>query len=749
MENENTISTESDMEKVIQQVYSKCDVGNDNSVLVSTLLRFMMIPDSLFELAELKKKLDPDDKDPSITCETFSKVVLECAQFHDLLKLDAAIEYHNQEEIENDHLERVKELEHKNKQLMNELEYIKTQLVGIEEQHDALLAEKKDMSQKLLKLDKLNHELKLSISRDCEFNVIVGEHEKEVHKLKKSLTNALKNNDILKEHIKKIESEKIKLQDKINLLTKRDDVNKHLIKELHFELQDKENKILAFSESDANLQTQLCEQQQNVMHYTESNKILKTQIATLESIISDHKLQFSILKTSFAPIINSPKPETPGRQILKRIFNFNSPKLLYSLANPVSPTINSPVPYSIDDCPEVDDSLSDWNDSDVFSNNNETYIKVSLSGDNSLCDELLLADQEFHKHECQRIIRTQKTKIEELEDSLKNRNKLNDEIQQLKARVTDTESNNEKLKAENERLLYTLSEDVKTKDVLHKEVVQLRECSNTKKMGNFSKMELKLEKRDAQIDLLLSKLNAQEKNMQKLNEQIRGLVTERDRETTERQLVEKQLETTLEKMKRIFNESSKLKLEVTELKYELARCKTDFIDFCNHFKYDISSLFHQSLKISSEKDLRGNFDVTSEFGRLVPEICEVIDCNTDLYMRIVDAFKNDLNTIDDRYKHQCVSYESHRERLWEEFTKLEFMLKSFKLCLSNDSIIDCIRQLQSLEETCQKNFEVLTSYGALDYEHRHLKYVNLLITYTTTIQKQLHLRYSIVNVWFW
>ncbi|KAF5286675.1 hypothetical protein FQA39_LY16158 [Lamprigera yunnana] len=761
----------------IRQVYLTCDADNKDSVKVSKLLEFMKVPDAddRFNIAELQKDLDPEGEDPTITCAEFIKAVLEWAHFNCIVNLDTiGAEKHEVMEMPTleltlgNYQERINELEYQKKQLKEELNYIKVQLASAEEQQEILHIQNTRVNQQLQKLQRVNTQHEITVDSEDQDHELNLYYQKEIHKMKKLLRCAENKVVDLKEFIKISEEENKRLQDRITVNENHKEGDMHLIIKLEDELEIKESKIISLLESNAKLESKISEHQQHITHHTECKNILTNRIRTLEQTIDDYENRLSVLKTSMLHTHNTPSPKTPVSAIIQKFLKFNTPKLLNSLSNPVSPDLKSPIlennpnlsntvfsksPHydfrNLFNTPEEDDCTSTTAVQNNNNINDSLILQLDTSSCNSLYEEMLFADQEYHKNDCPQAIRKQKMQIEELEDTIDSLNnsieKFKEEVEHnkteissLKRRVEEEETKSQKLSEENQQLVCTISEEIKTKDLLHSEIISLRECNTYKKLGNFGKMELRLEKREAQIEKLHNLLRNEKKLFQKLKEANEKISNENCTIKTELEIIL----ASVSEHKQQISKMLKIRCDVSVLKKNIYKIREEFVYLCDYFKNmreNVHSVLLNLLNIiksdsKSDEVPNGALDLIneSELDQFSQQLtAEQLSCSEpisySMYLQIVDAFKNDVSTIDSRFENEGKLYTMVQKEVLEEFSKLDLMLSALNFHDHRSELTKCMEQLEILKKLCSNAYNRALKYGIVLHENYQVKFVNLII----------------------
>ncbi|KAF5284635.1 hypothetical protein FQR65_LT13466 [Abscondita terminalis] len=351
MENNFETTENNLLNQTILYLYSKCDLHRSNQVPLSNLLGFINSPKFVEEYAEVKEQYYLNGETLGVSLEMFVRIVFEWVRSKGLVTSANGndetsrcdIYYNTLHSYSESNLgfntisERVKELNHKNKQLNTELEYTKNELGHLDEQYNLLQVANDKLSQELVRCNKTISELSSARGDTQEISAVIEEYEKTIHKLKKSLAETEKDNAKMKNSALNTAHTTDHLQEMIEARSKNEEVMSQLIAELEVKLLEREGDVSELLETNSKLRAQIDEQSQLVLYYTEQDRLQKDQVKQMDTTIQDYRWRFSILNTT---VFSSPKPQSPRPEILTEIFNFNTPRLLRNLANPVSPSLD-------------------------------------------------------------------------------------------------------------------------------------------------------------------------------------------------------------------------------------------------------------------------------------------------------------------------------------------------------------------------------------------------------------------------
>ncbi|KAK5639856.1 hypothetical protein RI129_010667 [Pyrocoelia pectoralis] len=795
------------IKEAITNVYMNCDISNNNSVSVSKLLNFISSSDSgnVFEFSQLETMLDPDGIDPCVTCEEFVVTVGEWTRNNvtnlrsELVQTLSSVTKdevcHNTSGSVTYDQEYVRKLEMKYQMAVKQLEDLKEQLMAAEEQNDLLQNENDGILQKFSRsaaLNKIDEELTDGVECVAELKSF---YEKEMFKLKKSVTTYEKEITTLNNSITNHIEEKKTLEDKMKTFDKKIKDQIKLLYKLDVELNNKEQSILSLSESNSQLQSKLNKQDEYMAQYCEIINILKDEKKTLAESIHEYVMECSYTKqlkhaprTSLTSLVQSPM----SSKILSDVFKFNSPNLLFNLQNPVSPNLDSPLVNKINNNDiEIVSPLSEINDSVFISpkfrqedyiENEEENMETSIVNDvclenslkalcngrrrDSLSDEIFVADEEFHRNECLQLLAKQKLDIEELEEETEHLNanikQLSEHLDNDQKRIEELTSAQEEQEKSNTTLLNQLEESRKFIDalILEKEqlLVKLAEPTvsqdsnkNFSKQNNFSKMEVKLERRDEKIEELYKLLKFEKVNYEKilsekyhLKEELKlmtsdynNLMTEKFTLNTKCVKLEREFENRLKQARACILIVKAKHIQLTEsvrdlltnFKFTLDNLPIEILKFnceCIRSKMTADVLVVSALENSELEQLSDQ--ISSDEMLRVNENMEECNMNSELYAKLANAFNSDLKTIDDRLQLQEKSQYDAQQVLFGMFDNVKLLLKTVEPHLSFNSKSFCEQELENVKEDCSNAIKVVTQYGKLLHEQSQLKFLGAFIT---------------------
>ncbi|KAF2898777.1 hypothetical protein ILUMI_07396 [Ignelater luminosus] len=306
--------------RALENIFLACDKNSTGYALVSDLIYFITphMQSHLSKLILLKKALDPNDTDPLVDSITFFNVMsewtskvsadspkLDCKR-HGVIREPKKVIGETSLNLgsptqtspptvctinnESDLMilqEHVKQLEHQNRKLTDELENTRSQLTALEEQNETFQADLERISRRLISEQQINAQLEKDRQATAELLEASSAAQKQIGKLEKDLASSDKQIVQLKETVKKLEEENQKLEDRIDKITERETAAKQQVTELQDEINGKEQEILSLEETNAELKTNLEEQQQQIVESNNINMSLKAEKEELEKCLRD------------------------------------------------------------------------------------------------------------------------------------------------------------------------------------------------------------------------------------------------------------------------------------------------------------------------------------------------------------------------------------------------------------------------------------------------------------------------------
>ncbi|XP_030747647.1 myosin-11-like isoform X3 [Sitophilus oryzae] len=337
-----------DVATVFRNIYCSCDIDGTDSVPVSRLIEFIhpfMIED-LNALEELKKSLDPENKDIVVTSERFYDVInqwsrkiaagsppddfypsnpiiaiddtqlpythstprtslgdklLKCKDLLNLSNMSgyslstSRLDTTNHTDIEKTALEEeVKRLERQLLKLTNELTITKQQLTASEEQNDVLQQNFDRLNKKLHCEQQINEDLQKEIDRKNseELKEEVNTLKETIDTLKKNLLQSEKDNLYFKSQISEVEEEKAELEKNNGILTKQNQECLREIANVRANLESKEEQVSVIQKVYDELNEQYAEQRDTIDQLKQRIEILSENKVTLEKVLKN-KLSIS------------------------------------------------------------------------------------------------------------------------------------------------------------------------------------------------------------------------------------------------------------------------------------------------------------------------------------------------------------------------------------------------------------------------------------------------------------------------
>ncbi|KAK9888635.1 hypothetical protein WA026_000863 [Henosepilachna vigintioctopunctata] len=395
---------------VVEHIYSSCDTEKNGAVLASALVDFVRplmsnLPNGISEFLEI---LDPNNENPAISRTAFFEAMqkwiiniegtdtLQHFSFRDpdsprgtnlpfyqstpkpsieptstknvtnILNLSnfsptSFSNCKNTSTVACENLvleEKVKELEHKYGNAINELSMVKSQLLSSEEQYADL---KKDLERTNKRLS-LEQQIVVDLQKSIEHNDDIKEDiintKKENEHLQKMLASSKKENSNLMALIRDLEFEKEQFERKMTEIHGKDNKRKEEITDLQMALSLREEENNALKTIKVELEDKLEEQMSLLKHFTEMSEFMKNENQTLRSVVRKMGLtdlsDISSIRdlpnlSSHGIVPNSPnspylnetlKSSTPFKNFYHpSVFQreiFNSPKLIFKLNNPVN-----------------------------------------------------------------------------------------------------------------------------------------------------------------------------------------------------------------------------------------------------------------------------------------------------------------------------------------------------------------------------------------------------------------------------
>uniref|UniRef100_A0A1Y1K4Y4 Uncharacterized protein n=1 Tax=Photinus pyralis TaxID=7054 RepID=A0A1Y1K4Y4_PHOPY len=778
------------LSRAARDVYLNCDVSSENSVTVSILLRFINSSDwaNVFEFTKLEAMLDPHGTDPCITCEEFMHIVTEWANSNDT---HFGLETQSPPPICNGThhspaSEYVRTLELKYQNSIRKIEDLKLQLAAAEEQNDLLQIESEGIAPKFPNRTEVKEaEDERADVADCVAE-LKSLYDNQIFKLKKSVEFYEKEITALNETIAKQTEEKKHLEEKIEIFDQKLKDQTKAWYNLEAELESKEKSITSLFDSNCQLQAKLNRQEEYINHYSEVINILEDDKKVLEDSVQEHIPECSLYTMQLNCTPQRSLNSDANTPLTCKIFKYNSPRLLYNLQNPVSPNLDSPRvdkinnndtenPIESCDCTFTSDTkdISDSGESkaEIFNITDESLantLRLLCNGRrrDSLSDEILLADQDFHRNECLQIISRQKSQILDLEESIE---QMNAQIEQLTeqrgenqlhiATLTLTAEEQtercttllEQLQAGKQRI-----EELTAKNELLEKLArpQCASCDEVNgkslRMTNFSKMEVKLERREVMIEELRKLLKFEKVNYEKLLNERNSLEQDLNVAICNGNKLIEEVSMLNRKRDSLQEEYVIVRNEVLMLKSDYARFRESTRAILAEFNSLLATLPIEILKFKFEslqsKMISAEFDC-SELDHLSNHISNQTlgsDVTSKLLPKVISAFKCDSETIESRLQTQATLGEEAQRVLLDLFENVKLVLTSVETHLSTKHKLLSHQLVENCPLYITNAVNVTIQYGKLLREHSQLKLLGVVVNQNRHLDRQIS-RYKQLN----
>lgn len=787
------------LSQAARDVYLNCDVSSENSVPVSTLLRFINSSNwgNVFEFTQLEVLLDPHGTDPCVTCDEFVHIVTEWSNSNEInfpLETQSPLPSCNGTNHSPD-TDYVRTLELKYQNSIRKIEDLKLQLAAAEEQNDLLQIESEGIAWK----SSNRIEVKEAVDERTDVPECVAElkslYDNQIFKLKKSVGFYEKELTALNKTISKQTEEKKHLEEKIKIFDQKLKDQTKVVYNLEVELDCKEKSITSLFDSNCQLQSKLNQQEEDINHYSEVINILEDDKKALEDSVQEHVPECSLYMMQLNGTPRRSLNSNANTPLTGTILKYNSPRLLYNLQNPVSPNLDSPCVDKINnnDMETLNPTEScDYflaSDKEVMSDGGEGTVDifnmtdVSLANSlrllcngrrrDSLSDEILLADQDFHRNECLQLISRQKSQIAELEESI---DQLNAKIQQL----TDERNDNQRrvatltLTAEEhtERCMTLLEQQQSNQEHIEELIAQNEHleklilpkdgsCDEVNgknlRVTNFSKMEVKLEKREEMIEELRKSLKFENVNYERLLNERNSLEQALNVATSDCNKSTEEVRSLSRRCESLQEEYVIVRSEVLMLKSDHARfreCARAIFEEFNSFlatlpieilKFNFESLQSKMIRNTSRF---ADFDC-SELDQLSNQISDsatlASDVTSKLLPKVQIAFNCDSETIESRLQTQATVREEAEQVLLDVFENVKLLLTSVEAHLSTKHKLLCRQLLENGRIYCTNSVNVTIQYGKLLHEHSQLKFLGVMINHSRHLERQIS-RYEQLNI---
>ncbi|XP_056642668.1 girdin-like [Diorhabda sublineata] len=337
------------MEIVMKNIYSSCDPQNVNMVPTSEIIEFIRpyLLEDLSALETLKNMLDPENKNVSVTGETFFTVMNEWTQkiashseddadgvfnrtpsqlnvidekllpytqstprasfgqkllnCEGLLNLSNVSSYNLSPTKQAKDIsiggpektileEEVKQLQHQLNKVSSELEMLKVQLAFSEDQNEVLQEELQKCKTRLQSGQQVNEDVQENKTCIDELRDEIGLGKKRIEELNKKLTFFEKDNVQLNQYAQKLEKEIVE-QEAHFAKTKQNLENE--IFGFRTELEMKEHEISTFSKINDELRLKLCEKMTELEQVLTENEVLDYKQQDLEKLLSSKRYSLS------------------------------------------------------------------------------------------------------------------------------------------------------------------------------------------------------------------------------------------------------------------------------------------------------------------------------------------------------------------------------------------------------------------------------------------------------------------------
>ncbi|XP_030747646.1 putative leucine-rich repeat-containing protein DDB_G0290503 isoform X2 [Sitophilus oryzae] len=704
-----------DVATVFRNIYCSCDIDGTDSVPVSRLIEFIhpfMIED-LNALEELKKSLDPENKDIVVTSERFYDVInqwsrkiaagsppddfypsnpiiaiddtqlpythstprtslgdklLKCKDLLNLSNMSgyslstSRLDTTNHTDIEKTALEEeVKRLERQLLKLTNELTITKQQLTASEEQNDVLQQNFDRLNKKLHCEQQINEDLQKEIDRKNseELKEEVNTLKETIDTLKKNLLQSEKDNLYFKSQISEVEEEKAELEKNNGILTKQNQECLREIANVRANLESKEEQVSVIQKVYDELNEQYAEQRDTIDQLKQRIEILSENKVTLEKVLKN-KLSISGSLSSGLDRHESSEEDLNWKLVSSNISgddgaeqNGNSESLQLEIR-------------------KADVRLSHYNSNSSMV---ENYDLVS-----TLKDEVITLKEELED------LQTERTDlIKELEE-LKNNNKdlrernfvLINDVETSQTEITYLKENAEKQMRENEeqfnkKMLEKELELKQFKDNLERNIVKEFEGKvkdSVEAEEQILNLDFKCSQLEQDLKNVSSQLRVKEQRLTETQEHTKSLKSEIDvlQTTVSKLESEKAYEITkinstlVEVQRHVENRDAiinELKAINECMSYNLHQSETSLMQKMEEMLY---------LKDGLEQDINVNNKLWHQMAMLRNDLTESHRLNEEL-TRKFDDLKIEHNTLlitHDEEVQKCIKYNAEISLLTEE-----------------------------------------------------------------------------------